>query len=661
MSHRVITTHALKPGPRRQSADTKSASPRRIAEMPSGPAALPLFLGGRGSPGGGLPRFMASEGPLIQRQCACGADTGAPGMCDACTAEADLPQPKFSLSQPGDRYEQEADRAADAVIAGGTVPAFSPVSADTSTVQTKGDGAETSAGVRSAAQAVGTSGRPLDAGERAFFEPRFGRDFSAVRLHTDGDVGQAARSIHATAYTLNNHIAFAPGAYSPGTEAGRRLMAHELTHTLQQGDGSVIRRTCPTGAAAGPRTAGMYFEGMAMVIRGLPGYRGLAEKDKQLTEHIIEGARGSDCPMYYMNMLHTLFSTTEKDDAEQAAEGAAEIETAGQAEAARLDAEEKKVAKGEVKEDTTQVEEKLADDPGRKWTTRVGAGGKRFYVDARDANNIVVRIKVRLSAAGSGTEEDVKGIKALQDGIEKAAATRGYTFDIVFVEHSGPDVFEADVDTAKWTTAGNWVGDVTTMAHESHHLLGLEDRYNYIESHAGNAGMDIPDRLYWFREQMVRGPDPTSRRSMMSDHWAHRFDDLDVCAVAKEKSEFASCVTERIQGQGMDQLVQTGKALMSNYEPQNAALLRRMADAWQTQCFARYPEQRNAAPLRIGGQRIEKCWVNDCRKPPEDAFGKVYTLSTLWDEWRYPLSNPHDQPAGTNLKREAAPWWAFSP
>jgi hypothetical protein len=482
-----------------------------------------------------------------------------------------------------------------------------------------------------------------------------------VRVHTDGGAGQAARAINATAYTLDNHIAFAPGAYRPGTDAGQRLMAHELAHTLQQGRGAVIRRTCPTGADAGPPSAGMLFEATAWGIRGLESYKKLADEDKQLAEHIIDGARGSACPMYYINMLHTLFTTTEQDDAEQAAEGAAEIETAKQVETTRVAEEKKKVAEGKVKEDTTQVEEKIADDPGRKWTPRIGQDGKRFYVDARDANHIVVRIKVRLSAAGSGTAEDVQGIKALQDGIEKAAATRGYTFDIVFVETSGPDVFEANVDTAQWTTSGNWVGDVKTMAHESHHLLGLEDRYNYIESHAGNAGMDIPDRLHWFREQMVRGPDPTSRRSMMNDHWAHRFDDLDVCAVAKEKSEFAGCVTERMQGWGMDELVQLGKALTSNYEPQNAAMLRRMSDAWQSQCFARYPEQRFGGTMQIGGKPVEKCWVTDCRKPPVDAFGEVDTLSTLWDEFRYPLHNPHDQPAGDSLKREAAPWWMPSP
>ncbi|WP_299747575.1 DUF4157 domain-containing protein [uncultured Tateyamaria sp.] len=84
-----------------------------------------------------------------------------------------------------------------------------------------------------AAAAVATGGQPLSSADRAYFEPRLGYDFSRVRLHTDASAQRAARSINARAYTLQNHIAFAPGEYGTSTE-GRRLMAHELVHTLQQ-------------------------------------------------------------------------------------------------------------------------------------------------------------------------------------------------------------------------------------------------------------------------------------------------------------------------------------------------------------------------------------------------------------------------------------------
>lgn len=88
----------------------------------------------------------------------------------------------------------------------------------------------------SAVQSLG-SGSPLPATERAFFEPRFGRDLSNVRLHTDGQADVASRAINARAFTLGNDVAFAGGEYRPGTSDGRRLMAHELTHTLQQSGG----------------------------------------------------------------------------------------------------------------------------------------------------------------------------------------------------------------------------------------------------------------------------------------------------------------------------------------------------------------------------------------------------------------------------------------
>ena len=77
-------------------------------------------------------------------------------------------------------------------------------------------------------------GHPLPESERAFFEPRFGRDFSTVRLHTDSRSAGIARSINARAFTIGRDVAFGAGQYSPGTTSGRRLMAHELVHVLQQ-------------------------------------------------------------------------------------------------------------------------------------------------------------------------------------------------------------------------------------------------------------------------------------------------------------------------------------------------------------------------------------------------------------------------------------------
>lgn len=78
-------------------------------------------------------------------------------------------------------------------------------------------------------------GQPLPDSTRAFFEPRFKRDFSRVRLHTDSRAAEIAKSINARAFTVGRNIAFGAGQYSPDASSGKRLLAHELTHTVQQG------------------------------------------------------------------------------------------------------------------------------------------------------------------------------------------------------------------------------------------------------------------------------------------------------------------------------------------------------------------------------------------------------------------------------------------
>jgi len=223
---------------------------------------------------------------LLQRACDCGGPSGVSGKCAGCEAEENLGfQTKLSVNTPGDEYEQEADRIADEVIAGRQVSEITPLGSggaaslrtqetvseedeeplqtkreaiqrqeeeeeEEETLQTKPDSAGTRAhsAVPAAAAAVSSGGRPLPAAARDFFEPRFGRDLSHVRIHTDAEAGSAAREIGARAYTLRNHIAFAPGQFDPVSSSGRHLMAHELTHTMQQGSAGALRRV-PDGMA----------------------------------------------------------------------------------------------------------------------------------------------------------------------------------------------------------------------------------------------------------------------------------------------------------------------------------------------------------------------------------------------------------------------------
>jgi len=83
-------------------------------------------------------------------------------------------------------------------------------------------------------QSLKGGGQPLSENDRTFFEPRFSYDFSQVRLHSDVQAAESARALNAKAYTQGQDVVFGAGQYALGTSEGRRLMAHELTHVLQQ-------------------------------------------------------------------------------------------------------------------------------------------------------------------------------------------------------------------------------------------------------------------------------------------------------------------------------------------------------------------------------------------------------------------------------------------
>ncbi len=100
---------------------------------------------------------------------------------------------------------------------------------------------------------VSSAGRPLDPGTLAFMEPRFGARFGQVRVHADDRAAESARAVDAQAYTVGTHVVFGSGRYSPQSEKGRRLLAHELAHTVQQSGQSscpVVRQKARGGAAS---------------------------------------------------------------------------------------------------------------------------------------------------------------------------------------------------------------------------------------------------------------------------------------------------------------------------------------------------------------------------------------------------------------------------
>lgn len=96
-------------------------------------------------------------------------------------------------------------------------------------------------------QVLQSSGQPLDSTTRAFMEPRFGHDFGRIRVHAEDRAAASSRAVGAQAYTVGRHIVFDRGRYAPHTTAGLALLAHELAHAIQQGQGqAVVQRQTAT-------------------------------------------------------------------------------------------------------------------------------------------------------------------------------------------------------------------------------------------------------------------------------------------------------------------------------------------------------------------------------------------------------------------------------
>ena len=174
--------------------------------------------------------------------CACG------GGCPGC-AGVEV-QPKLIVGDVNDPAEREADAIAAKVMrspirsAEEGASARKPVIRRTDAGSDGGPGGGVALGPRAAARvdAAMRGGQPLSADVRATMEPRFGADFSGVRIHRGTEAADSAAAIGARAYTLGHNIAVGQGQWAPGTEAGDRLIAHELAHVVQAERAPVLRR-----------------------------------------------------------------------------------------------------------------------------------------------------------------------------------------------------------------------------------------------------------------------------------------------------------------------------------------------------------------------------------------------------------------------------------
>ncbi len=181
-------------------------------------------------------------------------------------------QTKLTTTQPGDPDEREADRVADRMMTSsapepilravrnvlGQRLDLSKVRENEKRVQRKALPGNSGA-ARARVPGLRGAGSPLAAPVRNFFEPRFDRDLSGVRVHTDDSADQASAAIDARAFTLGNDIAFARNQFEPETADGKRLLAHELTHVIQQSNGArdrIARDTTGNSPVAAPLAPG---------------------------------------------------------------------------------------------------------------------------------------------------------------------------------------------------------------------------------------------------------------------------------------------------------------------------------------------------------------------------------------------------------------------
>jgi hypothetical protein len=180
-----------------------------------------------------LGSFLPPAQGILQRKCACGNHTVAGGECVECAKNKSGLQRKLAIGASNDPLEQEADRIADQVL---STPIRPHISKQQPQIRRYSQQATGDAGTAPASvdRVLASSGRPLEPVLRHDMEQRFGHDFSRVRVHSGAVAEQSARDVNANAYTVGHSIVFGTDQFAPAMHEGRRLIAHELAHVVQQ-------------------------------------------------------------------------------------------------------------------------------------------------------------------------------------------------------------------------------------------------------------------------------------------------------------------------------------------------------------------------------------------------------------------------------------------
>jgi len=240
-------------------------------------------------------------------------------------------QAQLAVGDHDDEQERQADRVAaqvmrmpqdEGLLAGGDAIRRVCTECDERPARSArraaaGDGGSLSPATAVSIQTLRGGGQPLPPGERAFFEPRFAADFGKVRVHTDGRADRAAEALGARAFTLGHDVAFRAGEYRPGSDRGRQLLAHELTHVIQQRAAAPVEHSQVVRAQ--PSETGDPAPGPTLVLRKPPhfpqnnagcwasaiaSWRVVKGLDTGITdETLIKSYKGTDCTDQVENWL----------------------------------------------------------------------------------------------------------------------------------------------------------------------------------------------------------------------------------------------------------------------------------------------------------------------------------------------------------------------
>jgi hypothetical protein len=317
-----------------------------------------------------------------------------------------------------------------------------------------------------------STGRPLDADTRSFFEPRFERDFSGVRVHTDARAGESARAVGALAYTVGPNIVFSRGQYRPGSPEGTRLLAHELAHVIQQRDtGQEIQRLRVGDSADPTETEAQRVESLVMndqnvnlpqvsdhhVARETPKPKPKPEPEPTPEPTPAAKPCGPDATDWFVSQV----ALAKKDPLILAIK--ANLDGAHKV-AARFGFSAERVAEGGIAK-KVQAEEVKAGSPARtpeaKSQMAASVPGQKEFGRAVVAATIplpfvgapeqIVLLSIRRAAAawksvvGTGKKYDFKNDSSTMKGPKSAHCPAGCANTITFCPSTGSDCFQTDV------------------------------------------------------------------------------------------------------------------------------------------------------------------------------------------------------------------------